>query len=297
MSCGLFVFKFTPNQYLHSMKESILDSIKRKHYECFDKKLMHENDEVVCRLTNGSKSILAIGDSHSYSYLPVIEHIAKNNNIELFYTGFSGCPPVIKVSPIRSDQHLRNCNTLNEKALKFVIDNNVDTVFLSARWTYYTEGEYNKSNIQYLTLDHGNKVNDRNSSINALKQGLEATLKAYNENGIEVILMLQAPMQLDNPDNIFYRSLLNGEVSEELLAANSVSLETHSNFQKTTNSLILEVTNKFTNVTVLSPSSYMCLNGSCLVGNKNISYYFDDDHLSIEGSYSLMKPIEKVLLD
>ncbi|MDN3685966.1 SGNH hydrolase domain-containing protein [Vibrio sinaloensis] len=110
--------------------------------------MMHESDDVVCQLTKGESAILAIGDSHSYSSLPAVESIAKSNNLELYYTGFSGCPPIIGVSPIRGDQHLKNCKSLNQRALDFALDKQVKTVFfLAARWTYYTEGTYSKKRV------------------------------------------------------------------------------------------------------------------------------------------------------
>ena len=38
---------------------------------------------------------------------------------------------------------------------------------------------------------------------------------------------------------------------------------------------------------VIDPTDSMCKGDVCLVGDKNKSYYFDDDHLSIFGSYKL----------
>lgn len=295
--CGLghLVFTLSPNQSLFPMKESVLESIERKPYACFDKSMMHNSEEVVCKLTDGDKKILAIGDSHLYSSLPAVESIASSNDFELYYTGFSGCPPVIGVSPIRGDQHLKNCRILNDRALKFAIEHQIDKVFLAARWTYYTEGTYSKTGIQYLAID--GSVRDRDSSKQALVKGFEETLKAYFDHDIEVVLMLQIPMQKSDPDKIFYRSLFNGQVVSSKLAKNSISLEEHVSFQKETNHLIKTVARGYPNVQIYDPTFDMCMNQHCVVGDEDISYYFDDDHLSILGAGRLIDPIRRKLVD
>lgn len=292
---GCLVFVFSPNQILFPMKESVLNSIERKPYECFDKKMMHENDDVVCRLTKGESAILAIGDSHLYSSLPAVESIAKNNNLELYYTGFSGCPPIIGISPIRGDQHLKNCKILNQRALDFALDKQVKTVFLAARWTYYTEGTYSKTGVQYLTIDNNERGLD--ISKRALMTGLKDTFKAYFDSGINVVVMLQVPMQKHNPDKIYYRSMSNGKLLTSKLAKYSISLEEHVKFQSETNHLIKSLAVSYPNVTIYDPASDMCDEGACLVGSEDASYYFDDDHLSILGARKLVEPISKFLVD
>ncbi|WP_165312568.1 acyltransferase family protein [Vibrio ziniensis] len=292
---GYFVLTSNPNQYLFPMKVSVLESIERKPYACFDKNMMHESEDVVCKLTEGDRSILAIGDSHSYSSLPAVETLAKNNNLSLYYTGFSGCPPILGVSPIRGDQHLKDCKILNDRAVKFAVDRQVTKVFLAARWTYYTEGTYSKNGVQYLSIASDKK--SREVSKRALITGLDATFKAYFDHNIDVILMLQVPMQHSDPDEIFYRSLLNGKVIISKLGKNSISLEEHVRFQKETNHLIETVANKYPNVTIYDPTSDMCLDDHCLVGNEDVSYYFDDDHLSILGASKLVEPLSKILVN
>nr|WP_176453685.1 SGNH hydrolase domain-containing protein [Aliivibrio salmonicida] len=292
---GSLVFVFRPNQFLFPMKESVLNSIERKPYECFDKEMMHENDDVVCQLTKGESAILAIGDSHSYSSLPAIESIAKSNNLELYYTGFNGCPPIIGVSPIRGDQHLKNCKILNQRALDFALGKQVKTVFLAARWTYYTEGTYSKTGVQYLTIDNNERGLD--VSKRALMTGLKDTFKAYFDNGINVVVMLQVPMQKHDPDKIYYRSISNGKLLTSKLAKNSISLEEHVKFQFETNHLIKSLAVSYPNVTIYDPTSDMCVEGQCLVGSVDVSYYFDDDHLSILGARKLVEPISKFLVD
>jgi peptidoglycan/LPS O-acetylase OafA/YrhL len=283
---GGVVFKYSPNSYLNPLPESVLKSIERKSYDCFDKPYQHDELSRFCKIADGKKKLFVFGDSHSYSALPAIESISKEQDIELTYTGYSRCPPLLDVYPLRPDQTKRNCNLLNEKVIKYIIDNDYDTVILMAKWTYYTEGTYGESRVQYLGTKE-NKVRNKANSIFALNKGIASTFKRYSESDIKVIVMLQVPMQEHNSDKIYYRSMENGHLISSLLNENSVSIVKHNQFQENTNKIIIEQASKYNNIMVIDPTDSMCKGDVCLVGDKNKSYYFDDDHLSIFGSYKL----------
>lgn len=292
---GNYVYKTSPNLYLYQLPSSVLNSIERKPYECFDKEFMHTEKSVVCKLTEGKTKVLALGDSHSYASLPAVETVSKENDIALFYTGFSGCPPLLDVSPIRNDQNRKNCRMLNKKAVKFAIDNAIDKVFLAARWTYYTEGDYSGTGMQYLST--GEQKKDKQLSIESLFYGLESNFEFYAEHGIDVILMLQVPMQKSSPDGIYFNALNDKKLSKEKLDENSISFNENQNFQWFTNKMITGVASKFDNVYIIDPSDYMCNQAVCAVGTEVNSYYFDDDHLSIIGAHVLDAPIREALLN
>lgn len=273
------------NRYI----ESVAKSIERKPYDCFDRKGQSRQDIVVCKLSNGHRKVVALGDSHMYSSLPALEDLSLSNNIELSYVGFSGCPPLLGIYPIRSDQENKNCHNLNKRVMKHVIASNVDVIYLSARWTYYTHGTYLGKGIQYLSKLSSDDKKDRNKSIIALKDGLNQTLKSYSDAGVKVVLLLQVPMQLRNPDKLYFDSLSIFGVDVDLLKRTSLTIDKHKDFQMFTNNLIKEEANKFSNVVLLDPTNVYCRFGHCLVGDEKESFYFDDDHLSIRGSYQLQE--------
>jgi len=277
------IYKFQPNEHLHPMQDTVLESFKRGSYECFDKDFLHSSNTSFCKITEGNRKLFAVGDSHSYSSLPAIEIVAKERNFELTYAGYSGCPPLINVYPKRADQNNKNCNLLNEKAIKYIIDNKYDYAFLAARWTYYTEGDYSDGNFQYLVSEVGEEKSKANS-ISALTKGLKATFKRYSEAGIKVIVMLQVPMQEASPQDIYYKSVASGKLKQLLLNRNSVKTTKHLNFQRMTNQIIINAAEKYSNITVIDPTTHICTNKTCLVGDETRSYYFDDDHLSIYGN-------------
>lgn len=288
---SFLVYEYEPNSFLFPMPETITSSIKRGDYECFDKSYQHEEDDLFCKITEGNKKLFAYGDSHLYASLPALERVASEHDLELTYTGYSGCPPLIGIYPNRNDQNVKNCYQLNNKVTDYITSNHIEYVFLAARWTYYTEGEYSGEKIQYISTEGNNNI-DQRVSIEAFRSGLIKTFMEYANQDIKVILMLQVPMQEDKPDNIYNSSIINGTVNQTRLHTSSVSLKKHIDFQRKTNEIILAEASKFNNITVIDPTSEMCNEMNCPIGTQETSYYFDDDHLSIVGSLQLKQLIE-----
>lgn len=281
---GSVVFILSPTSHLKPLPDGVLKSIERKEYKCFDKNYQHQNSNPLCRLTSGETKAIAIGDSHSYSLLPAIENISKNKNIELHYAGYSGCPPLLSISPLRQDQDIKNCSTLNDKILKEIKDAFYDYILLTARWTYYTDGNYSNSGVQALENTKG--INS-DSSVANFTIGVQDTFKEYSQLVSKVIVTLQIPMQERNPDYIYYKSLRNKKIEEELLVKNSISTTKHNEFQRKTNDIIINEAAKYNNIFIADPTSIMCNEDNCPVGDALHSFYFDDDHLSIIGSSKL----------
>jgi hypothetical protein len=289
---SFLVYMFEPNKYLYQIPESVLKSMERRDYECFDQEFLHRKDNDFCKITAGDKKLFAFGDSHLYSSLPAIEFVSKELGYELTYAGYSGCPPLINVYPHRSDQNNKNCNILNEKVIKYITDQKIDYVFLAARWSYYTEGDYLGGGIQYL-LSHEDEYVSRKNSLSAFRKGLNATFKMYSRTEAKVVLMLQVPMQEKHPKNIYYNSIVSEKVKQVLLNTSSVSMAKHLEFQRKTNEIISEEAQKFSNIILIDATKSMCVDQVCPVGDEFKSYYFDDDHLSIYGNNKL----KEILID
>ena len=292
---GSISYIYMPNSYLNPMPQTVLDSLERGKYECFDKGYQHLSTNDFCKLSIGDKKLFAFGDSHSYSSLPVVESVAKENHLDLTYTGYSGCVPLLNVYPKRSDQDAKNCKYLNDKVFEYIEDENIDFVFLAARWTYYTSGEYNGNNIQLISNKPNGDFN-KEMSISVFKLSVAETFKKYDNLGVKLIIMLQVPMQESNPDKLYYKALDHGAVSENKLNASSVKKSKHISFQAMTNKILIKEAEKYNNILIIDPTDIFCNGKTCPVGNKNFSYYFDNDHLSINGSYKIKSEIERSLL-
>lgn len=283
---------FNYNYNYNYNTDAVINNIRRGEYECFDKLFQHNADSSFCKITKGTKKIFLFGDSHSYSVLPSIESIAKDNDLELTYTGYSGCPPIVGIYLERQDQENKNCHDLNDKVIKYILNNSFDYMILSARWTYYTEGDYLGTGIQYI-YDEENREITQENSIRTFRDSIKNTFEKYSKSDIKILVLLQVPMQEAGPSTIFYDSSVNNNIDGSKLVENSLLFQKHNDFQKLTNTIIIDEASKFNNVKIVDPTNEMCGITNCPVGNKDESYYFDDNHLSIQGSFKLKELIVK----
>lgn len=269
-----------------SQQNAVFKTMYTKQYECFNKPYQHEIDTKFCTLTSGNKKLLAFGDSHSNALLPVIEDIALDKKLELSYTGYNGCIPLINTNLYRSDQEEKSCAELNNKVHKSIMSGSFDYVILASRWTYYTDGDYNHSKIQYI-FDDLNKEISHENSIRVFKSSIKRTFEDYSKSNADIFIMLQVPMQKKMPERIYLLSSSKVNFNNKLLEHNSISKLEHIKFQKLTNDIIKEAAQQYDNITVIDPTSTMCIDDKCLIGNNIYSYYSDDDHLSTKGSFTL----------
>ncbi|WP_201582660.1 acyltransferase family protein [Psychrobacter jeotgali] len=274
---------------------AFVDSMERGNYECFDKPYQHLIESEFCTVTEGKEKLLAFGDSHSYSLLPAIENLAKNNKLQLTYTGYSGCPPLVDTYVKRDDQEEKSCYELNNKIKENILSGVYDYVLLSARWTYYTEGNYENPDIQFIYNDANQSVSQENS-IEVFKSSVKETFAEYAKSDSDIYVMLQVPLQENKPDKILFNSSENKATNIEELNRNSISTEKHNNFQKKTNDIINEEADLYANINVIDPTAAMCNKDNCPVGDIESSYYFDNDHLSIVGSLRLEGWLEDTMI-
>ncbi|MDA9624519.1 SGNH hydrolase domain-containing protein, partial [Pelagibacteraceae bacterium] len=186
---------------------------------------------------------------------------------------------------LRPDRHLKDCKKLNEKIFKYVSSNKIKKIFLVARWTYYTDGNYDRTNFSHISkkdIFFSNKSNSRE----AFYFGLKNTLKKYNNIGVEVILVQQAPLQLYDPKYIYLKSLSKNDqvVDQKKLFDFAVDYKKHMSLQNFVRDKIKLLENKGYKFKVIDLNSIFCDKIKCLVGNVKSSYYHDKSHLSKNGA-------------
>ena len=144
-----------------------------------------------------------------------------------------------------------------------------------------------------------NSSKDQMSSRLAFEAGLENTVDAFGKLGVELIVTSEVPLQLRSARDIYYRSYRSAQGSDELLnylSRLSVPRSHHNNLQQ----YLSELFRQFEARGVLKLMSFdqvLCNLASCMIGDVDHSYYYNDDHLGLVGAM-LSKPIiEKFLGD
>ena len=253
-----------------------------REHECFGKDIIQQANWF-CDI--GSKSshqnIFVFGDSHALSFLPAIDNALTQINKGGIFVGTNGCTPFLGIHSLRSDQLENNCNELNRRVFNYVEENAVDTLILVARWTYYTDGGYEGDNFSYIGLQETDKRRRELSQL-AFEHGLHETLSAYNEIGVNVIVVPQIPQQQLHPLDIYSANSLNGRS----LIESSVPRSQHLLLQSYVTRLF-----EAEGVTLFDFTDTLCDEFYCRVGTDNTSFYYDDDHLSLSGSSLLVNSL------
>ena len=267
---------------------SIYDSIKRtdRSKECFDKEGVHKNSDWFCVLGEKGKPIefVVFGDSHALSVLTTFDDVAKKIGVSGAFVGASGCTPLLGIYALRSDQKIKNCNALNHRVYEFVKQKKISKVFFVARWTYYTDGGYTGKNFSYISRSADGRRNKRESR-EAFAGGLEQTLSAYAALPSKIFFLTQVPQQKEDPLNIYSRAFRFKDIP---VAQLSVKKSEHLELQAYVRGLF------HSNLAnVIDLDDVFCEAQYCAVGTNDLSYYFDDDHLSIEGA----RLVEKKIID
>jgi hypothetical protein len=230
-----------------------------------------------------------IGDSHSASLALTFDSVAKINKISGIFSSISSCPPLIGVTPIRSDSIGYNCVWMNNNIYNHIKEKKFKKIFLISRWTYFLNGGLDGTRMYIGESIFSKKNNDVTKEF--FIKGLENTIKLYNELGVEVYIIQQLPNQKINPQT-FYKVFNNDLSINKYIDRYSISLNEHIKFQKDVYSTFSQIKGKFK---LIDFTNVYCKNNKCLFGTNNESFYFDDDHISNIGAFKIINELKDIL--
>jgi hypothetical protein len=244
-------------------------------------------------------SIAVFGDSHTLAINPYIDALAKKMGRSYIHIALPGCAPLLGVD-VSMKYQVGLCPHLARRQLAFVKAHQIKRVLLAARWSLYTDGEYDgpKPNYRLTSADGGDTGEPRPHG--AFASGLAATLQAYRALGVEVFVLMQVPQQKVVPEKVYtdiaYMMFLKETQAAEAMSRQaSIDLPSHRKLQAY-NRTVIERLAKENGVTVLNPDAFFCSGERCLIGDARNSYYRDANHLNTGGA-SRMAPLLRSLFE
>ncbi|MDC1445947.1 acyltransferase [Amylibacter sp.] len=273
-----------------NFSEELENSFQRPSLEnCFDTPFNHSAEEWGCILgrSEGEINFIFFGDSHSLSLKTLIDEKAKEKGIKVFYTGSSGCLPFMGIYPMRNDQYENNCNLLNKRVFELAKSTDIDGVILSARWSYYTYGDYDFSGAQLISDTPEGPFNLQHS-IDTFTSALGDTVDNFNSIGLPIHLITQPPHQKYPPQSVYFSS------AKGMSSLDSLSVR-RSDFDRL-NEIPINAFYKYENkINIYNITDLFCDEYVCLIGERDRSFYYDNNHLSTDGALKLEKVIDKIL--
>ncbi len=246
--------------------------------------------------TKSAPSVAIFGDSHAQALLPAFDALGKKYHEAVVFMGFGGCPPLLGADVMKGNFDIGACDELSRKQYAYVKKNNIKKVFLVARWSLYTDGEYDTRMTKFFLVSKNNRTLSETGSRKVFIRTLEATVRAYKKLGAQVFVVLQIPQQSANPKYLYARIQANGitgtrEAAEEVRKF-SIPLDKNLGLQSFERAEFKKLTDKKM-IKVVDLDSFFCKASICLMGNKSESYYLDRNHLNTNGAMRVMSGLER----
>lgn len=215
-------------------------------------------------------SFLLMGDSHSIAITPALEDMARSHNQTGLVIRNTGCfllKKYIEVLPMKP------CIDRVEDSMTLLKHSpNIKTVILAARWEEKANGKWEK---------RSKKNYSRETFLDYQEQGLVDLINYIHGLGKKVIIFAQVPQ-------VFYKS---NNVPSLLARINLYNREldlrpTLENYMKKQKDIIsmFERIKQKTGIDIIWPHKELCKQNFCDLTDGEISYYYDDDHLSVYGA-------------
>ncbi|MGG7634190.1 acyltransferase family protein [Pseudomonas sp. ES1] len=278
------------NASLDSYANSIFRSDAKRESECVDVLNAYKKDvDWYCQAGDKKQKqdIFAFGDSHAYSLLPAFEKLAADHDLSIAFSSASGCPPLLGIQSMRGELQIEkyNCQALNERIYAYIKSEQIRTVILVGRWSYYGGGTTKPHSYNLIARDPTIKPT-MDQSAQDFRWAIRNTVDRYREIGVDVYLVEDNPQQIKRAKEVLRR----GKGKEAVYDTYSVSYAEHKRNTKFTLDTIRESGAK-----VISFDSVLCEGAICPLTRGGNFWYFDDNHLSASGALAVYPLIEKSL--
>jgi peptidoglycan/LPS O-acetylase OafA/YrhL len=308
LSSIIFILSFN----LNIIKEN---GIKSRLPEIFQEELTNKN--IKFHQKENLQKVVLIGDSHSRSLEYHLNEELKKNNFSFFrfYTLI----------------YLKNFNLIdgktkkinktfvenNNKIDKFLIDNSKLIIIFHKRWSVrlletlfdneegYKEYliEEGKDNVDYFE-PIGIKTSSQQQREKYIREGIISEINNIINLGHKLILVYPVPEMAFHSPKLLYSKYVKSFMFNKKEYSPSILTGSYEVYKKR-NKLIFEILDSVKNENIyrVYPHSYFCnkqIKNRCVANNENNIFYYDDDHLSLQGSKlvvdEIIKEIQKIEL-
>ena len=234
-------------------------------------------------------AVLLWGDSHALSIHALCDDLAKEHHIMGLAASRGGTVPLLQTWQRGYEQRYdtdADERQWNNEVVDLVRRKNIQHVILVARWALYVEANPDGSLHERLIKDEQSVEHSPSESQMVLRRGLERTIDQLHAAGAKVWIVKQVPLQDSDPVRELVFAARQGQVDPP----RGVTRQQHQERQASVNRVLSALASP--DVIVLDPADYCFDEYDCsIIGSRDRSYYYDDDHLSPHGSRALLRPL------
>jgi peptidoglycan/LPS O-acetylase OafA/YrhL len=228
-----------------------------------------------CEYFSSNVKFAVFGDSHTVELAYAFAERLREYAIGIKQFSFSACAP-----SYQKHDDVSGCSTWSDAAIDSIIDNtDIDGVVLSYRIHDYLFGGHEDI---YPGLPTEGSEPERRAIWASYVHIMEELARA----GKKVVLVLQAPELPREIEKLIYQPLATTSsipgVPRDWWAERTAYVREH----------LSEIP---TGVMIVDPADSFCDEAVCYAAREDISYYFDDDHMSVAGASVVAADILRVL--
>jgi peptidoglycan/LPS O-acetylase OafA/YrhL len=270
---------------------------------------LSNNEEVLFSKKDGQKNVVLIGDSHAGDLEFYLNEQLKKNNLNLhrFDTPF----------------FIKKFNLVNRNTKKIDIkfinqNNNIDEFFkkesdliiiFHQRWsirileTYFDNREGFAESKDTISHDYYEPTNILTTSQQErekyISNALLSEIQDILAKGHKLILVYPVPELGFNPLRLIYAKYIYNKFfykSQKNIETLTINYEVYKERNKKIFTILDSI--QHSNIYRIYPDSYFCnkqIKNRCVANNKKSIFYYDDDHLSLEGSKFIINDIVKII--
>ena len=250
-------------------------------------------DSIFCEVNVGETipKIAVFGDSHADVAAMALHHIGES----FVVASLAECAPLINVDVAIGHYGKDVCRNMSLKQLDFVKSNpNIQEVLLVGRWSLYTSGDYQAPMKRAFLTTSENVFITQDSSRQVFAEELENTIKTYQNNGLNVSVLMQVPQQKYKALEAITRTyLINNGENETLL---QTPLREHLKLQDFNRNIMELMKTTENKVRFINLDEYFCNESVCGMLRDKPILYRDNNHLSLKGAQHISSGLATALL-
>jgi len=202
-----------------------------------------------------------------YGAVPAFDRVARERGVALGFAAHSSCRPLPGVSSaMRRDRYLKGCIEFNEAMFGVIEREKPELVILAAHWSepgdrFLSSGEHAPPGVSIFSV------------------GLERTLARIAKTGARACVVLDVP-ELKYPYPHALLTVRQRGIDESFLMLTRE--EAHAG-QAAVERDVRALARRYP-VDIVDPKDALCATGRCEIGDGRISFYRDDNHLTVAGA-------------
>ena len=213
-----------------------------------------------------------LGDSHATNLAYALAEALKEQGTGIKHLSYSACIPSYGRDAGPNDY----CARWTEEAVEYIVgDPRIETVVITYRINAWLFGEHEE---HYPALPDEVSRAERQ----AVWQSLERTISAIRAAGKRVVYVMQAPELKDRSEVLIYRQ---GASATEIVGMDRSWWDRRNAYVAARKDELAK------DALVIDPAKLFCDAESCYAAKNGVTFYSDDDHISVAGARRVAEKI------